>query len=259
MNFKKHLLKKEQLKVIAMIPARYQASRFPGKLMQMLGGKTVILRTYEATVKTGLFDDVYVVTDSDIIEEEIKKHGGKTLRSIKQHESGSDRIAEAVAHIDTDIVVNVQGDEPFTNKESLKKVLSVFYGEDAAQIDLASLMTEITDWEEIKNPNTVKVVVDKNNYALYFSRSPIPYPRDEKVEKTYYKHKGIYAFRKQAVLDFAKLPMRMLESSEKIECIRYLEYGKKIKMAVHNAESVEIDTPEDLENAKKLLKKYNLE
>ena len=247
------ILNNTSLKVIAMIPARYAASRFPGKLMQDLNGKTVIQRTYEAAVSTGLFNDVFVVTDSDIIYNEITSQGGKAIMSKKEHECGSDRIAEAVEHMDVDIVVNVQGDEPFTDKESLKDVLNVFYQDDADKIDLASLMKVIKDNDEITNPNAVKVIVDENNFALYFSRSPIPYPRDQDVDTTYYKHKGIYAFRKEALLDFYKLPMGRLEASEKIECIRYLENGKNIKMVVTSATSVEIDTPEDLENAKRIL------
>lgn len=240
------------MKIISMIPARYSASRFPGKLMQDLEGKSVIRRTYEATVATGLFDAVYVVTDSDIIYKEITEHGGHAIMSIKEHESGSDRIAEAALNVDCDIIVNVQGDEPFTERESLKKVLSVFKSDDAKEVDLASLMVEIKDWEEISNPNTVKVIVDQNNFAMYFSRSPIPYPRDKEAGARYFKHKGIYAFRKQALLDFTNLEMRSIEASEKIECIRYLEYGKKIKMVETSVEGVEIDTPEDLERAKKL-------
>ncbi len=250
-------MNKNTLKTIAMIPARYAATRFPGKLMQDLGGKTVIRRTYEATIETGLFDDVYVVTDSDIIFQEITTHGGKAIMSKKEHSCGSDRIAEAVEEMDVDIVVNVQGDEPFTERESLEKVLSVFYGEDSDRIDLASLMTPIDDWDDIMNPNSVKVIVDENNYALYFSRAPIPYPRDKEINYTYHKHKGVYAFRKQAILDFYHLPMRALEASEKIECIRYLEYGKNIKMVETRHEGVEIDTPEDLERAKKLINKQN--
>ncbi|WP_445738420.1 3-deoxy-manno-octulosonate cytidylyltransferase [Mariniflexile sp.] len=237
-----------------MIPARYSASRFPGKLMQDLGGKTVILRTYEATVATHLFDDVFVVTDSDIIFNEIKNNGGKVLMSKKEHECGSDRIAEAVEFMDIDIVINVQGDEPFTEKESLKKLIDVFKDDQEKSIDLASLMVHITDSEEINNPNTVKVIVDKSNFALYFSRSPIPYPRDPHVGAKYHKHKGVYAFRKEAILDFYRLPMLPLEASEKIECIRYLEYGKRIKMVETDVQGVEIDTPEDLERAKKLWK-----
>ncbi|REE25584.1 3-deoxy-manno-octulosonate cytidylyltransferase (CMP-KDO synthetase) [Winogradskyella pacifica] len=237
-----------------MIPARYSASRFPGKLMQNLAGKSVILRTYEATVATKLFSEVYVVTDSDIIFNEIVSNGGKAIMSINEHESGSDRIAEAVADVDCDIVINVQGDEPFTEGESLAKVIEVFKDDKEKEIDLASLMVEIEDLEEINNPNTVKVIVDQQNFALYFSRSPIPYPRDANVGARYFKHKGIYAFRKQALLDFTVLPMQFLEASEKIECIRYLEYGKRIKMVETKIQGVEIDTPEDLEKAKRLWK-----
>lgn len=237
-----------------MIPARYSASRFPGKLMQNLAGKSVILRTYEATVATGLFSEVYVVTDSTIIFDEIVNNGGKAIMSQKEHESGSDRIAEAVASVDCDIVVNVQGDEPFTERGSLSKVLEVFKDDSQKEIDLASLMVEITDWDEINNPNTVKVIVDQNNFALYFSRSPIPYPRDKEAGARYFKHKGIYAFRKEALLDFTVLPMQFIEATEKIECIRYLEYGKRIKMVETQIQGVEIDTPEDLERAKKLWK-----
>ena len=237
-----------------MIPARYSASRFPAKLMQDLHGKPVIVRTYEAVEQTGLFDEVYVVTDSEIIEAAINSIGGKVIRSINQHESGSDRIAEAVSNLSVDIVINVQGDEPFIEKESLEKVIKVFHNDINQEIDLASLMAPITDWDEISNSNTVKVIVDNRNFALYFSRSPIPYPRDEKVEATYYKHKGIYAFRKRALIDFQQLPMLPLEAKEKIEAIRFLEYGKKIKMVETQVTGIEIDTPEDLERALKAWK-----
>ena len=237
-----------------MIPARYSASRFPGKLMQDLGGKTVILRTYEATVATALFDDVFVVTDSDIIYNEIIDNGGKALMSKKEHDCGSDRIAEAVEFMDVDVVINVQGDEPFTDKESLAKLINVFKNDPNKDVDLASLMVHITALEEINNPNTVKVIVDQSNFALYFSRSPIPYPRDKNSGVKYYKHKGVYAFRKEAILDFYKLPMLPLEASEKIECIRYLEYGRRIKMVETDVQGIEIDTPEDLERAKKVWK-----
>ena len=174
--------------------------------------------------------------------------------SKKEHDCGSDRIAEAVEQMDVDIVVNVQGDEPFTDKESLERVIEVFKGDKDKEIDLASLMTKITDWDEINNPNTVKVITDSRDFALYFSRSPIPYPRDKSINVSYFKHKGVYAFRKQAIVDFQKLPMLSLEATEKIEAIRYLEYGKKIKMVETDSEGIEIDTPEDLERAKKVWK-----
>lgn len=235
-----------------MIPARYAASRFPGKLMQDLNGKPVIVRTYEATVATQLFDSVYVVTDSSIIYDEITAIGGHAIMSKKEHNCGSDRIAEAVEFMDVDIVINVQGDEPFIETDSLKKLITVFKNDSEKEVDLASLMVEINKEEEIENPNTVKVITDKEGFALYFSRSPIPYPRDKQANPRYFKHKGVYAFRKQALLDFYKLPMLTLEASEKIECIRYLEYGKRIKMIESQVQGVEIDTPEDLERAKKL-------
>ncbi len=232
-----------------MIPARYAASRFPAKLMQDLSGKPVIVRTYEAAVKTGLFDEVYVVTDSTVIYETIIKEDGLAIMSKKEHDCGSDRIAEAVTDMDVDIIVNVQGDEPFTDKESLAGVIDVFRGDVAKEIDLASLMVKITEDDEINNPNTVKVIVDNRNFALYFSRSPIPFPRAKDDYTVYYKHKGIYAFRKRALMDFQRLPMLSLEATEKIEAIRYLEYGKKIKMVETSVSGIEIDTPEDLEKA----------
>jgi len=237
-----------------MIPARYQASRFPAKLMQDLGGKPVIVRTYEAAVNTELFDEVYVVTDSPIISDVIQGIDGKVIMSKRTHESGSDRIAEAVEDMDVDVVINVQGDEPFIDAESLAKIIQVFKNDTEKKIDLGSLMTPITDWEEISNPNTVKVIVDNQGFALYFSRSPIPYPRDKEVEATYYKHKGVYVFRKRALMDFQKLPMLPLEAKEKIEAIRFLEYGKKIKMVETHVTGIEIDTPEDLERARKVWK-----
>lgn len=239
------------MKIIAMIPARYSASRFPGKLMQDLCGATVISRTYQATLKTGLFDAVYVVTDSSVIYDEINSQGGQVIMSKKRHKSGSDRIAEAVQNIDCDIVINVQGDEPFVEKGSLEKLIELFECDSKKEIDLASLMVEIKDKNEIENPNCVKVINDANNFALYFSRSPIPYARSNSQRK-YFKHKGVYAFRKAPLLEFTKLPMLELEASEKIECIRYLEHGKSIKMVETSVVGVEIDTPQDLVKAQKI-------
>jgi 3-deoxy-manno-octulosonate cytidylyltransferase (CMP-KDO synthetase) len=241
------------MKVIAVIPARYASTRFPAKLMQDLGGKTVITRTYEAAINTNLFDDVFVVTDSDLIFNEIVSQGGKAIMSIKEHESGSDRIAEAVSNLDVDIVINIQGDEPFINKDSLSKLIQVYKTDSKGEVDLASLMREITAIQDIENPNNVKVVVDQNGFALYFSRSVIPYPRENNVGVRYMQHVGIYAFRKQALMDFYSLPMKSLEASEKLEQLRYLEFGKRIKMVETNHVGIGIDTPEDLEKARRLL------
>lgn len=241
------------MKIIAVIPARYASTRFPAKLMQDLGGKTVILRTYEAAINTQLFKDVFVVTDSDLIYNEIVSNGGKAIMSIKEHESGSDRIAEAVEDMDVDIIINVQGDEPFINKKPLQEVIEIFKNDAENKVDLASLMFEIKDKQEINNPNNVKVIVDQQGFALYFSRSVIPYPREENVGVRFMKHIGIYAFRKQALMDFYKLPMLSLEASEKLEQLRYLEYGKRIKMVETTHASIGIDTPEDLEKARKMI------
>ncbi len=240
-------------KIVALIPARYAATRFPAKLMQMLGNKTVIRHTYDNTVATRLFHDVVVATDSDIIFNEIISNSGKAVMSQKNHESGSDRIAEAVADMDVDIVVNVQGDEPFVQKEPLEKLLDVFNDADGQSVQVASLMQELKDQKNIDDPNYVKVAVDKNMNALFFSRSVIPYPRSKEIIIPYYEHIGVYAFRKQALMNFTNWPMTPLESTEKIECLRYLEYGVPIKMVVTNYMGVEIDTPEDLLKAAKLL------
>ena len=239
------------MKIIAVIPARYASTRFPAKLMQDLGGKTVISRTYQAAVNTRLFDDVFVVTDSILIYDEIISNGGKAIMSVKEHESGSDRIAEAVEHMEVDIVINVQGDEPFINKKPLEELIEVFKNDTEKKVDLGSLMFQISDKEEINNPNNVKVITDQQGFALYFSRSVIPYPREENVGVRYMKHIGIYAFRKEALMDFYHLPMLSLEASEKLEQLRYLEYGKRIKMVETSHGSIGIDTPEDLEKAQK--------
>jgi 3-deoxy-D-manno-octulosonate cytidylyltransferase len=240
------------MKICAFIPARYAATRFPAKLMQLLGDKSVIRHTYDNTVATGLFSDVFVVTDSTIIFDEITNNGGKAIMSIRSHESGSDRIAEAIADLDIDVVVNVQGDEPFVKKEPLQKLLEVF--KDPAQnVRVASLMQVLTSQQNIEDSNYVKVAIDKNNNALFFSRSVIPYPRSTESPITYYEHIGVYAFKKEALLAFTNWEMTPLEAAEKIECLRYLENGVAIKMVTTNYMGVEIDTPEDLEKAAKLL------
>lgn len=238
------------MRVCALIPARYSATRFPGKLMKLLAGKTVIRHTYDNAAATGLFDEVIVVADSKIIFDEIVSHGGKAKMSVKEHESGTDRIAEAVADMSVDVVVNVQGDEPFVKKEPLEKLLQQFHD---PSVQVASLMQVMTDEKQINDPNYVKVTVDKKMNSLFFSRSVIPYPRDKNVSAVYYEHIGIYAFRKQALMDFTRWPVSPLETVEKIECLRYLENGIPLRMVVVDYMGVEIDTPEDLDRAARLL------
>ena len=235
---------------IAIIPARYAATRFPAKLMQILGNKTVIMHTYDNTVATNLFTEVIVVTDSEIIFNEIINNGGRAIMSQREHESGSDRIAEAAQNLDADIIVNVQGDEPFVKREPLEKLLSVFEDEN---VQVASLMQVLADEKLIADPNYVKVAVDKNMNSLMFSRSAIPYHRDKNIVPIYYEHIGVYAFRKQALINFTNWQITPLEAAEKVECLRYLENGIQLKMVVTNYMGVEIDTPEDLLKAASLL------
>ena len=241
------------MKTIALIPARYAATRFPAKLMQQLGDKTIIRHTYENTVATLLFDEVIVVTDSEIIFNEITENGGYAIMSKRQHESGSDRIAEAVSEIEADIIVNVQGDEPFIKKEALQNLLNAFKNDPQQKTEVASLMFRITNEESILNPNHVKVVVDKNLYAMIFSRSVIPFHRDKNIKPVYYKHIGIYAYRKKALMNFTQWEITPLESVEKLEQLRYLENGVKIKMIITDEGPLSIDTPEDFEKAKRLI------
>ncbi len=234
---------------IAFIPARHAATRFPFKLMQLLGDKPVIVHTWENTAATNLFDEVVVVTDNELIYNEIASRGGKVMMSQKEHESGSDRIAEAIQNLNVDVIVNVQGDEPFVQKEPLQKLLRVFEGEPGKNVQVASLMKKMTDPSVINNPNVVKLVTDINSDALYFSRLPIPFARDNNIHIKYKEHIGVYAYRKEILLQFTSWPASELEQIEKLEQLRYLEHGVKIKMVETDAEFIKIDVPEDLANA----------
>lgn len=235
------------MKIIAVIPARYAATRFPAKLMQKLGNKTVILHTYENTIATGLFADVFVVTDHKIIYNEIIEHGGKAIMSKREHESGTDRIAEAVEKMDADVIINVQGDEPFVKKDPLKKLCELFNDE---KVEVGSLMHLITNKDLISDSNAVKVVVNKNMDAMYFSRSTIPFLRDDNFLPLYYKHIGIYGYRKETLLKCTALMPSMLEKAEKLEQLRLLENGISIRMAITEPWGISIDSPEDLEKAR---------
>ena len=232
-----------------MIPARLASSRLPEKMILDLCGLPVILRTYEAVKATGLFDEVIVVTDSKKIATLTEGYGALTILSQKDHETGSDRIAEAAESIQADIIINVQGDEPFIESESLRALIDCFREDHQQLIDLASLMVAITDQTAINNPNVVKVVTDLTGKALYFSRSAIPFHRDLGPGARCYKHKGIYAFRRSALLAFPKLIMGPLEQAEKIEAIRYLEHGKRLQMIETSVDAPGIDTRADLEDA----------
>ena len=234
------------MKKIAVLPARYAATRFPGKLMQLLGDKTVIARTYQATVATRLFDEVVVATDSAIIAEEIQRYNGKVFMTRSDHESGTDRIAEAIQDLDVDVIVNVQGDTPFVNGPALQKLIALF---DDSKVQVASLMDVIQEASALQDPNVVKVCVDQQMNSLFFSRSVIPYPRNTSISITHYRHIGVYGFRKAAILQFTQWPMTPLEDAEKIECLRFLEHGIPLRMALTEPMGVDINTPEDLVKA----------
>jgi 3-deoxy-manno-octulosonate cytidylyltransferase (CMP-KDO synthetase) len=235
------------MKIIALIPARFGATRFPAKLMADLYGKPLIVRTFLSTVATGIFDEVVVVTDHEEIAQVIRKEGGKVFMSLKEHESGSDRIAEAAAHMEADVIVNVQGDEPFQDKRSLQDLVRSF---DDHRVEVASMMMTISSESQIQNPNAVKVVVDKDNFSLYFSRSPIPFIRESPSEINFYRHIGIYAYKKELLMAFTQWPKSVLEKAEMLEQLRLLEQGIKIKMVHTDHQAVAIDTPEDLQKAK---------
>ena len=249
------IIRLNDMYTIALIPARYASTRFPGKLMQKLGNKTVILHTYQATLNTGLFKEVVVVTDSQEIFGEIVRHGGKARMSLGEHLCGSDRIAEAATHYpQADVIVNVQGDEPFTSANPLKALLGAFEGKESPPPDVASLMSPISDPKEFSNPNVVKVVTDCQGFALLFSRSPIPYTRDPQgYQARAFRHIGVYAFRREALLHFASIAPGPLELSEKLENLRFLENNMKVKMIEVPGYSKGIDVPEDLDEARKMI------
>lgn len=241
------------LKSIIVIPARFASTRFPGKPLVNLRNKPIIQHVYDAVQGLGL--PVIIATDNEIIEKSVKAFGANCVLTSPEHQSGSDRIAEVIKELDYDLIINVQGDEPFIQIEPLKELIQAFNDESIA---VASLMHKLTSPEEINNPNNVKVACSKNNYALYFSRSPIPFNRDGNEEATYFKHIGVYAYRKQALLDFVKLPMGKLEKVEKLEQLRFLENEYRIKMIETYYRGIGIDTPEDLVKAELLISNEQL-
>jgi 3-deoxy-manno-octulosonate cytidylyltransferase (CMP-KDO synthetase) len=238
------------MKKIAVIPARYAASRFPGKLLKPLGDKTVIAHTYLATLHTDLFDEVLIATDSNDIKNEVEHYGGSVFMSEVLHESGSDRIAEAIKDREVDVIVNVQGDTPFVNAVALKKLVDLFKDE---SVQVGSLMEIINDSASLSDPNVVKVCVDNQMNSLFFSRSVIPFPRNSDNRTIHYKHIGVYAFRKEILLRFTKWPVTPLEDAEKIECLRFLENGIQLKMALTESMGIDINSPDDLQRAQALL------
>lgn len=238
------------LKCIIVIPARFASTRFPGKPLVTLGRKPIIQHVYEAVQSLNL--PTIIATDNEAIQAKVKEFGAECVLTSEHHQSGTDRIAEVVKDLDYQLIINVQGDEPFIQIEPLKKLIKAFEDE---SISVASLMHKLESPNDINNPNNVKVVCGSNNHALYFSRSPIPYNRDNNPHVTYFKHVGVYAYTKKALLDFVKLPLSKLEVIEKLEQLRFLENGYKIKMVETEYTGIGIDTPEDLSAAEDYLKK----
>lgn len=245
------------MKVAALIPARIGSTRFPRKMLAEIKGKSLIRRTYESIQDTGLFSDVYVVTDSDDIQAEVEAAGGNVLRSKKEHETGTDRIAEVAAGVDADVIINVQGDEPFIKKSTLEQLLDLFKGEEGADVQAGSLIQATDNHILVNNPNRVKVLIRPDNYAIYFSRSVVPFTRNRMIDYGYYIHIGIYAFRKDALLKFASWKPMLLEQVEQLECNRFIEYGMPIKMAITDHETIAVDIPEDIMKAEDYLDKIS--
>ncbi len=250
------------MKFLAIIPARYASTRFPAKPLVMLDGKPIIQRVYEQVAK--FVEMTYVATDDERIYNAVKAFGGNVVMTSSEHRCGTDRCCEALEKLglDVDVVINVQGDEPFVQKEHIELLKSGF---DDAQTDIVTLAIPFAEQDgmaALENPNSPKVVIDESGHALYFSRTVIPYIRGvERSEwlkhHTYYKHLGMYAFRVNVLKEITSLPQTPLEKLEMLEQLRWLESGYKVKIGVTNVETVGIDTPEDLERAEQYLQKIN--
>ena len=239
------------MRIVAAIPARLDSTRLPKKLLREICGKSLIARTYEATVNSNLFDDVLVITNSREIISELENSKIKYIFDDANYQTGTDRIAGVASKIEADIIINVQGDEPFINSNTIQSILNTFTNDKENSIGIVSVMTPIKDEKELKNPNNVKVFTDVSNNAIYFSRHSIPFKSDLNISKAH-KHVGVYAFRKKSLIEFAKLNVGELESSEKIEALRLIENDIKIKMINSNETFIGIDTEEDIQKAIKI-------
>ena len=250
------------MKFLGIIPARYASTRFPAKPLAMLGGKTVIQRVYEQVA--GILDDAYVATDDERIEAAVKAFGGKVIMTSPHHNSGTDRCYEAATRAggDFDVVINIQGDEPFIQPSQLEAIKECFNDATTQIATLVKPFTEADGFEALENPNSPKVVLNKNRHALYFSRSVIPFQRNaEKKDwlkgQVYYKHIGLYAYRTEVLKEITALPQSALELAESLEQLRWLENGYTIKAGITHVETIGIDTPQDLQRAEEFLRQMN--
>lgn len=246
------------MKIIAIIPARYESTRFPGKPLASINGKPLIQHVWERVSKAQSLNRVIVATDDERIFKTVKEFGGEAEMTLQNHSTGTDRISEVAKNIDADIIVNVQGDEPLIEPDVIDEAVKPLMNN--SEILMATLKTRIINNEELKDPNVVKVVTDKNDFALYFSRFTIPYVRDtdSQPHPAHYKHIGIYVYKKDFLLKFAQMKPTLLEEAEKLEQLRALENGYKIKVVKTEYNSIGVDTPEDLEKVKEILKNKNL-
>lgn len=232
------------MRVLCVIPARYASTRLPGKPLRDIAGKPMICRVYERAVQAEKIEKALVATDDQRICDAVESHGGNAMMTSKDHPTGTDRLAEvAAAYEDMDVIINVQGDEPLIEPALIDELAGLF--EDAPELMMATVMTELKDEEEARNPNNVKVITDKTGYALYFSRSLIPYPRNP-GKAPVFKHIGIYAYRREFLLRYAKLSPTPLEQAESLEQLRALENGYRIKVLKTDCRFVGVDTEEDL-------------
>jgi len=243
------------MKFIGIIPARYASTRFPGKPLAILGGKTVIQRVYEQVVN--VLGEAYVATDDERIYRAVEQFGGRAVMTRADHKSGTDRIEEAAQKIktDADVIINIQGDEPFIQKSQLETVKRLF---DDPQTQIATLGKPFENMEAVENPNSPKIICDVNGYAMYFSRSVIPYirgkERNEWIKQfQFIKHIGLYAYRREVLSEITKLPQSPLELAESLEQLRWLQNGYRIKVGLTDVETVGIDTPEDLQRAEQFI------
>ena len=243
------------MKFIGLIPARYASTRFPGKPLALLGGKPVIQRVYEQVAS--VLDDACVATDDGRIFDCVKNFGGKVVMTRTDHKSGTDRIEEAIEKIggDYDVIVNIQGDEPFIQKSQIETVCRCF---DDEKTQIATLGKPFTDMDAVANPNSPKIVIDNNSFAMYFSRSIIPFVRGKEQAEwlqhyPFLKHLGIYAYRRDVLRQITQLPQSSLEIAESLEQLRWLQNGFKIKVGLTDVETVGIDTPDDLKRAEEFL------
>ena len=243
------------MKFISIIPARYASTRFPGKPLAMLGGKSVIQRVYEQVAS--VINDVYVATDDQRILDAVEAFGGHAVMTSPNHKSGTDRIQEAVTKIggQWDVVVNVQGDEPFIQPSQIETICRCF---DDADTQIATLGKPFADMQSVLNPNSPKIVVDNRHYAMYFSRSVIPFVRGQEEGSwiqhfPFLKHLGLYAYRADVLAEITRLPQSSLEKAESLEQLRWLQNGYRIKVGLTDVETVGIDTPEDLARAERFL------